>query len=211
MVRVLMNTVSPDDNNNSTTWRSVCRALPLLLLMGIGAGAVTFGILTRTQAQYTSEAKIQVVDSTTGGTRDAFSDRSHARIERKTINAHVRAIMSAGLAAKVIEQERLADKLKFDGALGFPALVDRIKSIVSISKEEAAHILGAQGQIWTEYMPDERHVEYMAFPRLTALSEVLWTPKDGRNYENFKRRLQTHLSRLKNMGVNFHPGVMADG
>ena len=81
----------------------------------------------------------------------------------------------------------------------------------SVSKEEAAHILGAQGQIWTEYMPDERHVEYMTFPRLTALAEVLWTPKDGRNYENFKRRLQTHLPRLKNMGVNFHPGVMADG
>lgn len=132
MVRVLMNTVSPDDNNNSTTWRSVCRALPLLLLMGIGAGAITFGILTRTQAQYTSEAKIQVADSTTGGTRDAFSDRSHARIERKTINAHVRAIMSADLAAKVIEQERLADKLKFDDALDFSALVYRIQSAMGM-------------------------------------------------------------------------------
>ena len=127
-----MNTVSPDDNNNSATWRSVCRALPLLLLMGIGAGAVTFGMLTRTQAQYTSEAKIQVAVATTEGTPDTFPDGSHTRRERKTINAHVRAIMSADLAAKVIEQERLADKLKFDGALGFPALVHRIKSIMGM-------------------------------------------------------------------------------
>jgi hexosaminidase len=60
-------------------------------------------------------------------------------------------------------------------------------------------------------MPDERHVEYMTFPRLTALAEVLWTPKDVRNFENFKHRLQAHLPRLKNMKVNYHPGVLTEG
>jgi hexosaminidase len=81
----------------------------------------------------------------------------------------------------------------------------------SISMEEAAHILGAQGQLWTEYMPNEQHVEYMAFPRLTALSEVLWTPKEGRNYEVFKRRLQAHLLRLMNMEVNCHLAELFEG
>jgi hexosaminidase len=74
-----------------------------------------------------------------------------------------------------------------------------------LSPAEARHVLGAQGQLWTEYMPDGRHVEYMAWPRLCAMAEVLWSPKEGRALEAFKARLAPHLVRLKVLDVNFRP------
>lgn len=67
------------------------------------------------------------------------------------------------------------------------------------------HILGAQGQLWTEFMPNSEHVEYMAFPRAVALSEVLWSPQDTRNYADFQARLPAHLQRLDTLQVNYRP------
>ena len=74
-----------------------------------------------------------------------------------------------------------------------------------LSAEEAKHVLGAQAQLWTEYMPNGRHVEYMAWPRLCAMAEVLWSPREARNLDGFKNRLKTHLGRLKVLDVNFRP------
>ncbi len=70
-----------------------------------------------------------------------------------------------------------------------------------------SHILGAQGNCWTEYMPSLKHVEYMVFPRLCALAEVDWSPKDARNWEDFTRRLPTDLRRLDELGVNYRHGL----
>lgn len=72
-----------------------------------------------------------------------------------------------------------------------------------LSAAEAKHVLGAQAQLWSEYMPNTKHVEYMAFPRLTALAEVLWSAKAQRDYGNFRQRLVTHLRRLDAMDVNY--------
>jgi hexosaminidase len=72
-----------------------------------------------------------------------------------------------------------------------------------LSAEEAKHVLGAQGQLWTEYMPDPKRVEYMAWPRLIALAEVLWSPLETRNWADFQRRLATHLERLAILDVNY--------
>ena len=65
-----------------------------------------------------------------------------------------------------------------------------------------ARLLGVQAQIWTEYIPDGRAVEYMAFPRLAALAEVAWTPAERRDLGAFKARLATHLERLRVLDVN---------
>ncbi len=67
------------------------------------------------------------------------------------------------------------------------------------------HVLGAQAQLWTEYMADPKQVEYMAFPRLTALAEVVWTPKDRKDYPNYLARLATHMQRLRALDVNARP------
>jgi hexosaminidase len=54
-----------------------------------------------------------------------------------------------------------------------------------LSKEQARHVLGAQGCIWREYMVEDEDVEYMAFPRACALAEVVWSPADGRDLDGF--------------------------
>jgi hexosaminidase len=69
----------------------------------------------------------------------------------------------------------------------------------------AKHVLGAQAQLWTEYMPDAKRVEYMAFPRLTALAEVVWTPAARKDYQDYLTRLARHLRRLQALDVNFRP------
>ena len=69
----------------------------------------------------------------------------------------------------------------------------------------AKHVLGAQGQVWTEYMPNPKQVEYMAYPRMSALAEVVWTPKDRKDYASFLDRLSAHLDRLRALDVNYRP------
>lgn len=58
-----------------------------------------------------------------------------------------------------------------------------------LTKEEAKHIKGVQGNLWTEYITSGKQVEYMVYPRAAALSEVAWSKKEGKDYENFYRRL----------------------
>ena len=65
------------------------------------------------------------------------------------------------------------------------------------------HILGAQGNLWTEYIPNFRHAEYMIFPRACALAEVLWSPKAARNMHDFEHRLAVHEERLARLNVNY--------
>lgn len=75
----------------------------------------------------------------------------------------------------------------------------------ALSPAEAKHVLGAQAQLWTEYLPDPKAVEYMMFPRMAALAEAVWTPAPQRNYNDFLARLQIHLSRLQALDVKFRP------
>jgi hexosaminidase len=76
-----------------------------------------------------------------------------------------------------------------------------------LSPEQLKHVLGAQGNVWTEYMPNLQQVELMAFPRELAIAEVTWTPHDRTDYADFVRRWDRDKSRLKIMGVNYFDGV----
>ncbi len=67
--------------------------------------------------------------------------------------------------------------------------------------DRARHILGAQAQLWTEYMPSPQHVMYMAWPRLSALAEGVWTPRDRKDFSDFQRRLEVHHRRFQALGV----------
>ena len=69
----------------------------------------------------------------------------------------------------------------------------------------AQHVRGAQGQLWTEYVLNPSHAEYMVYPRACALAEVVWSAQEPRDFSTFLPRLKLHLERLKLMGVNFHP------
>jgi hexosaminidase len=68
------------------------------------------------------------------------------------------------------------------------------------------HILGLQGNLWTEYIPLPRDAEYFAFPRAVALAEVAWSPAASRDFTDFRRRLTLHRQRLDQLDVHYHRG-----
>jgi hexosaminidase len=92
-------------------------------------------------------------------------------------------------------------------AIGGMATLERVYDFEPVppdlSAGDGAHILGGQGNVWTEYMKTAEYVEYMVLPRMLALSEVIWSPKELRNWVSFSRRLPTHLSRLDRWDVNY--------
>jgi hexosaminidase len=75
----------------------------------------------------------------------------------------------------------------------------------ALDSAQARHVLGTQGQIWTEYQRTPKNVEFMVFPRLVALSEVAWTPRELKNFDDFKARLAAHFKRLNVLDVNYRP------
>ncbi|HAQ20297.1 MAG TPA: hypothetical protein DCR40_13860 [Prolixibacteraceae bacterium] len=72
-----------------------------------------------------------------------------------------------------------------------------------LTAEAAKHILGGQANLWTEYVSDLEHAEYMTFPRIAALAEALWSPKEARNWEGFSHRIQQFMKRYDQMGINY--------
>jgi len=72
-----------------------------------------------------------------------------------------------------------------------------------LTKEEGQLVLGAQANVWTEYMPTADHVEYMIFPRLAALAEVVWSPKGHRDWGDFSRRMLAQYKRYAYRGINY--------
>ncbi|WP_010664502.1 beta-N-acetylhexosaminidase [Marinilabilia salmonicolor] len=73
----------------------------------------------------------------------------------------------------------------------------------TLTTEEAKFIVGAQGNLWSEYIKTPEHAEYMAFPRVVALAEIVWTPLENKNYKDFLQRLDVHKRRLDVLGVNY--------
>jgi hexosaminidase len=69
------------------------------------------------------------------------------------------------------------------------------------------HILGPQGNLWTEFVGSFNHLEYMLYPRSCALAEVGWSPQASRSYKDFVRRLEIHLRRFDAMGVNYRKAI----
>lgn len=72
-----------------------------------------------------------------------------------------------------------------------------------LSKQESRYILGAQANVWTQYMKTPEYVEYMTFPRAAALSEVLWSTKASRNYPWFKKRMLEQIKRYDAEGIRY--------
>jgi hexosaminidase len=73
----------------------------------------------------------------------------------------------------------------------------------ALTEADAKYIWGGQANLWTEYISNPAKVEYMLFPRLAALSEILWSPKNKRNYPDFKRRLKTQFKRYDLQNINY--------
>lgn len=95
------------------------------------------------------------------------------------------------------------EPLAIGGLITIKGVYDYDPIPASMPAADAKHVLGAQVQLWTEYIPDAKHLEYMAFPRMCAFSEVVWSPKEGKNYDGFMDRLKVHLGRLDALDVNY--------
>lgn len=97
-------------------------------------------------------------------------------------------------------------------AIGGFTSVEKVYSFEPIpavlNEEQAKHILGAQGNLWTEYIGNTNYAEYMIMPRQCALAEVLWTPKEKRNYSNFTDRMLHNFKRLDLLKVNYARHMM---
>lgn len=72
----------------------------------------------------------------------------------------------------------------------------------TLKADERQYVLGAQGNVWTEYMPDNKQVEYMVFPRIDALSEVLWTNAENKDYVRFCSILPEQFKRYDVQKIN---------
>ena len=72
-----------------------------------------------------------------------------------------------------------------------------------LTTAEAKHILGVQNCLWSERIPTMAHMEYLLFPRLAALSEVAWTPKKEKNYEDYLLRLTGIMKHYDAMNINY--------
>lgn len=75
-----------------------------------------------------------------------------------------------------------------------------------LNAEEEKYVLGAQGNVWTEFITTTEHLEYMVLPRMAALAEVLWSPKENKNWDNFSERLQYQFKGYGQKGLHYCPG-----
>jgi hexosaminidase len=72
-----------------------------------------------------------------------------------------------------------------------------------LSAAERPYILGAQANLWTEYIPTTQQVEYMVLPRMAALAEVVWTPPSRKSWPDFQRRMRTQYQRYAALGATY--------
>ena len=77
---------------------------------------------------------------------------------------------------------------------------------VELNAAQSKHVLGAQGNVWTEYISTVEHLQYMVLPRMPALAEVLWTPAKNKNWEQFNQKLQVLFKGYDQKGLHYSPG-----
>jgi hexosaminidase len=73
----------------------------------------------------------------------------------------------------------------------------------ALTEKEGSLILGAQANMWTNFVKSSSHVEYMTFPRLCAIAELTWSPKEKKNYDRFIDKLESHYPRLEQRHLIF--------
>lgn len=80
-----------------------------------------------------------------------------------------------------------------------------------LTEAQAYHVLGAQGNVWTEHIATGKGVDEKAMPRMTALAEVVWTETERKVWEDFSNRLQRHYLRLDELDVNYYYNWKVEG
>ena len=92
-------------------------------------------------------------------------------------------------------------ELKLDKVYSFNPIPD------GLTREQSRHILGPQANMWAEHIKDFKHVQYMLFPRLFALSEVGWGTNNFSDYHNFEKRVLVHMKMLDEKGIDYGKAI----
>lgn len=79
--------------------------------------------------------------------------------------------------------------------------------VEGMTEGEAAHVLGGQANLWAEFVPTEAQSEYMIYPRIAALAETVWSPKESRNWDDFSTRILSLFKRYEKLGINYAKSV----
>lgn len=74
----------------------------------------------------------------------------------------------------------------------------------AIEEDKRHHVLGVQGNVWSEYLYEPWQHEYMAFPRIIAVAETAWSPKESKDFADFERRLQNFQVRMDQYDLNYY-------
>jgi hexosaminidase len=101
-----------------------------------------------------------------------------------------------------------AEPPSFPGAISVENVYGYDPLPAAIPSDRRQHVLGAQCELWTEFVTTTEHAEYMYFPRLCAFAETVWTLETAtpsRSYAEFLPRLRRHLQRLDALGVSYRP------
>jgi hexosaminidase len=108
-------------------------------------------------------------------------------------------------------QSKKEDSLTIGGDLPLQVVYNYEPVPAQLSAVEGSYILGAQANVWSEYMANNSKVEYMIFPRLAALSEVLWSAKTNKDWDGFLQRMQTQYKRYSLWMANYNAkGIAKD-
>ena len=99
------------------------------------------------------------------------------------------------------QSDPVSEPLAFGGYLPLNAVYNYEPVPASLNSAEATHILGAQANLWTEYISTTEQAEYMAFPRVSAMSEVLWTDTLNRNWDAFRSRIPKEFERYNALNI----------
>ena len=75
-----------------------------------------------------------------------------------------------------------------------------------LNESQAKYVLGAQANLWTEYITTAEHVEYMVLPRMLALAESVWSAKGSKDWDDFNNRLKTHFKGFDQKGLHYSKG-----
>lgn len=79
--------------------------------------------------------------------------------------------------------------------------------VSTMTPDEAKHVLGGQANLWAEYIPTTEQSEYMIYPRLAAMAETLWSPKESRDWNDFSSRIETMFKRYDYLGINYAKSI----
>jgi len=101
-------------------------------------------------------------------------------------------------------QSKNEDSLTIGGYLPVETVYSYNPIPRELPTDKQKYILGAQANVWTEYMSNPEKVEYMIFPRMSAVSEVLWSRLEDKNFNNFLQRLQTQYKRYDLWNVKYN-------